>query len=147
MSIEGQGLKALQRKLKTLPNRAELTRELNKALREAAKPLEASAHDAARVLPSTGGLAERIASKPVTANVGQGRLRMRVKGSDARTTNSGRLKHPVYARADQTRDQWTWVAQAIPPGWFTKRMLRDAPAVRIYLVAAMERIAQKVAGA
>jgi hypothetical protein len=140
MSIEGDGLKALQRKIKQLPNRAELVRELNKGLREGAKDMPDAARAAARSeLPHAGGLAERIASAPMSISVGQGKVKIRVRGIDARNADRGRLRHPVYG------NRGAWVTQVIKPGWFTDRMRREAPKVRPELVKAMDRIAAKIA--
>jgi len=145
LTIEGQGLDALQRKIKKLPNSRQLTRELNKTLRVAAKDLPDQAKDAARQeLPQRGGLAARVASRPAGLQVLSGRnagVRVRFKGVDAVSSNRGRLRHPVFGNRE------VWVNQAIKPGWFTDRMRHEAPKVRPDLLRAMERIAEKVADA
>ncbi len=145
LTIEGEGLAALQRKIKTLPNHRELVRELNKGLREGAKPLPAEAKFAARSeLPKAGGLNERIASHEAKVSVTSGNqagVKIRFRGVDSRSTNSGRLRHPVFGNRDN------WVTQQIKPGWFTDRMRREAPKVRPELVKVLERIAEKAARA
>ena len=141
LRIEGDALKALQRKLKAV-DRGDLRRELNKGLREGAKPLVQDAKDAARDdLPKRGGLADRVASRPTTVSVTQGGIKIRVKGVDAKSADRGVLRHPVYGNRN------TWVLQRIPTGYFTNRMRREAPKVRPDLIRAMDRIAEKIANA
>jgi hypothetical protein len=139
LRVEGDAMKALQRKLKQV-DRADLRRELNRGLRDGAKPLVQHARDAARDnLPHAGGLNERVASRPTTISIAQGGVRVRVKGVDAASTNRGRLRHPVYGNRE------VWVTQTIQPGWFTDRMRQKAPGVRPDLIKAMDRVAQKIA--
>jgi hypothetical protein len=141
MTVEGDAFKALQRKLKAV-DRRDLRRELNRGLRDGAKPLIGDARDAARSeLPSTGGLADRVAGKPMSISITQAGVQVRIKGVDAVSTNRGRLRHPVYGNRE------VWVTQSIKPGWFTDRMRREAPKVRPDLVRAMERVAEKIADA
>jgi hypothetical protein len=150
LTVEGDGLKALQRKMKALEGGGKvLRRELNKALRDGAKPLIDDARSAARSrLPHAGGLNDRIASAPmriaVSASQREPGVKVVVKGVDARSTNSGRLRHPVFNRADRPP---VWVTQRIDPGWFTDAMREKAPRVRPHLLAAMERAAQEIVDA
>lgn len=144
VTLEGRGLRDLQRKIKVIDAK-DLRRELNRGLREGARPLVQDARDAARdSLPSRGGLAERVASRPTTISVTQGGIKVRVKGVDAGSANRGRLRHPVFARQGQPR---VWVTQSIPPNYFTDRMRREAPKVRPDLIRAMDRVAEKIADA
>jgi hypothetical protein len=151
MSVEGQGLAALQRKLKAAEGGKLLQRELNKALREAAKPLIPRVQESARsTLPAGGGLAERVASSKIRAQVTSGRdpgVVIRASGRKRRELDQGRLRHPVYARPNQTRSEWTWVSQSVPSGWFTDPLRRAAPGVRPHLLAALEETARKIASA
>lgn len=141
LRVEGDALKALQRKLKAVDAR-DLRRELNRALREGAAPLVQDARDAARdSLPRAGGLNERIASKPTSISVMQAGVRVRVKGSDAASINRGRISHPVFGNRD------VWVRQPVRAGYFTDRMRREAPKVRPDLIRAMDRVAEKIASA
>ncbi len=141
LRIEGDALKALQRKLKALDAK-DWRRELNKGLREGAKPLVQDARDAARdYLPRAGGFNELVASRVTSISVTQGGVRIRVKGMDARSANRGRLRHPVFGNKEN------WVNQSIPPNYFTDRMRREAPKVRPDLIKAMDRIAEKIASA
>ena len=140
MSIESRDLRDLQRKMKAMDAKA-LKRELNKALRDEGRPLIAQARDAARDgLPRRGGLAERIATRPMTISVTTGRVRIRVKGTDSRATDRGRLRHPVFG------NDW-WVTQSIRPGWFTNRMREKAPGVRVGLVSVVDKFSRRVEGA
>lgn len=144
LSIEGQGLRDLKRKMKAL-DRKDLNRALNKGLREGAKPAADRVPDAARRgLPQRGGLAERIASKKARVSVTQTGVRIVVKGTDAKATDKGVLRHPVFAREGAPR---TWVIQQIKPGWFTDEMRRAAPIVRPRIRAALDDFAEKVAKA
>ncbi len=139
LSIQGDGLKALQRKLKAI-DRKDLRRELNKGLRDGARPLVAEARAAARDdLPTRGGFGERIASLPTTVSITQGGVRIKVKGADARSANRGQIRHPVFGNMEN------WVTQTIPSGYFTNRMKREAPKVRPDLVKALDRVAEKIA--
>lgn len=145
LTLEGEGLKALQRKIRALEDGKLMQRELNRALREGSRPLIDEARSAARAdLPHAGGLADRIANAPMRIQVSSGRdpgVKIRVSGVDARSADRGRLRHPVYGNREN------WVTQDIRPGWFTDRMRARAPMVRDDLVGAMERVAQKIARA
>jgi hypothetical protein len=149
LSVEGQGLAALQRKLKTFPDGKVLTREMNKALRKKAQPMIPHVRDAAREgLPRAGGLNEIVAALPMKVVVSSSRnpgVKIVVKGTEAQATNKGRLRHPVFVKKGQ-RDR-VWVTQQIPPGWFSNKMKVEAPKVRPGLQDVLEDIARKVARA
>lgn len=145
LSVEGDGLVALQRKLKDCDKI--LTRELNKALREIGGELIPDARAAARSgLPRHGGLNERIAGAKmrvaISASKREPGVKIVVKGTDARSSNKGLIRHPVFGK---------WLPnlppQKIRPGWFTDAMKQKAPRVRPKLAAALERTAEKIAGA
>lgn len=150
LTVEGNGLKVLQHKMKALGDGGKvLRRELNTALRTGARPLIEDARSSARSnLPQAGGLADRVASAPMRVAVSASRrepgVKIVVKGVDARSTNSGRIRHPVYKRSDRPT---VWVTQRINPGWFTDAMRENAPRVRPHLLAAMERAAQQIVDA
>ncbi len=125
----------------------EVVKELQKALRLAAKPVTpATRAEALRRLPSTGGstkrakkdpLNKRVAKAPqrVTARVGNTTASVRVtvagKKSGAYGANVGKLRHPVFARKGQPRK---WVSQNVRPGWF------DDPAERVAETSARDEI-------
>lgn len=141
MQVAGEGLVALKRQIKALNSdlRKEINRELNRALREGASSLIPKVAEAARrELPSSGGLAARVAAKRASVSLASGRVRIMVKGMDARSAERGRLRHPVYGNRE------VWVTQQIKPGWFTDEMRREAPKIRPRLVQAIETAAQRV---
>lgn len=143
MSVVGsEGLAALNRRLREAEAKG-LQRELRRGLLEGAAPLIPVAHAAARTeLPRRGGLADRVGARPVKVRVSFAKspsVRIAVAGTDAGSTNRGRLRHPTFGHRDR------WVNQAIKPGWFTDSMRQAAPTVRPRLVAAMERVAQQIA--
>lgn len=121
--------------------RTGLRKELNKGLRDAAKPLIVKSRaEAQRRLPRRGGLAAKIAKAPQ-------RVAVRLDGvsivagkrrSASGTTNNGTVRHPVFG------NRKVWVVQRVTPGWFEAPMRDGAAEVRPELQAAMERIAEKV---
>src|SRR4051812_31221853 len=101
LTVEGDGLAALQRKLRAAEGGRLLNRELVKALQEGAKPLLNEARSAARSeLPHTGGLNERVADAPMRVQVSAAKrepgVKILVKGVGVSSTNRGRLRHPTY---------------------------------------------------
>ena len=140
LRVEGQGLKKIQRDLKEFQDGKAIKRELYKSLRDSAKPLLNDARLAARSeLPQAGGLAAQVAARPMSVSITQGGVRIRVRGMDARSTNRGRLRHPVYGNRER------WVTQEIKPEWFTNAMRSNADKVRPDLLRAMDRAAQRIA--
>ena len=141
LRVEGDALKALQRKLKEI-DRKDLRRELNKGLREGAKDMPKAAQGAAKSsLPRAGRLNVVVAARPVKLGVVSGGVRVRYTRTDRRMYEQGRLRHPVFGNRE------VWVTQWITPGWFTDRMRSEARKVRPELVKAMDRIAEKIARA
>ncbi len=134
---------ALSRALKAA-GRSELRKELNKGMRDAAKPLIAKSRAAALAkLPSRGGFAAMVAKEPQRVQVRTGaatagvRIVVGKRRGGAQAANGGRLRHPVFGTD-------TFVTQDVPPGWFDDTMRAGAPVVRPELEAAMERVAQRV---
>lgn len=121
----------------------DLRKELNRRLRTAAKPIMKAQKAAARAdLPQSGGLAKRIAKAPLRAQVRTGKdpgVRIVAKGTDARATDQGRLRHPVFGNRE------VWVTQQVKPGWFTESGRRQLPEVRQEVQRALVDIAQEVA--
>lgn len=153
MSVELRGgpeqLARISRQLKEEANRG-LQRELTRALTEATKPLKDELRKSARsTLPSSGGLAERIAG----SRFGTRRV---VKGNQAgvrlTATNKhglmnldrGRLRHPVFADSSQTRDEWTWVTQRITPGWWTQPLKAGTPEAGKKIEEAIGRVSDRI---
>lgn len=54
-------------------------------------------------------------------------------------------RHPVYARANQSREQWTWVEQQMPPPFY-KVMRRHGPDFRAACLEAMDEVARQLDG-
>lgn len=133
--------------------RTEMRKELNKGMRDAAKPLAKEAKQAAlETFPARGGLAKReskIPFRPQTRTGATPGVRIVAPGKYVvgKTVNaSGRFRHPVHADPDKTRREWRWVNQQVPggQGWFDRRMEAGAPAIRKELEKAMEAVAQKI---
>lgn len=124
----------------------DLRKELNKALRAAAKPLIPKTRAAARVrLPRAGGMAEAVAraSQRVQVRTGAKTAGVRVvvsKTTAARAANKGAVRHPVFG-SDR------WVTQEIPKaeGWFDETLNEEAPKVaQPAIEQALESIASRV---
>lgn len=151
-------LERIARKLKETGNK-DLRKELHRGLARAAKPMRAAGRRAALdELPARGGLAKKIAaSRYSTKTRSTGKkvgVRVTAKGPknagggeiDIRSLNRGRLRHPVYARGDD-RKKWTWVDQAVPPGWWEDAMQIAADeVVRDEMLAVLAEISRKLEG-
>lgn len=124
--------------------RGELRKELNKGMREAAKPLVKQSRQAALAkLPQRGGLAKQVAKEPQRVQTRTGRVpgvRIVVgkKNGGARSANRGFIRHPVFGNREN------WVTQEVPPGWFDDTMKAGAPVVRPELQKAIDRVAEQV---
>ena len=121
----------------------ELPRELLKALEKSSKPLRKDAKASAlEHLPKRGGLNRVIASARMSAIRRANGIRIIAKGIEQLSfTNSGKVRHPVFATPE------TWVTQAIPAAkdWFNKPMQAGAPKVRRELSKALDKIARRIA--
>lgn len=124
--------------------RTELRKELNKGMRDGAKPLIPKARaEALSRLPKSGGLAAQIAREPMRVQTRTGRdpgVRIVVgkKRGGARQANRGAIRHPVFGNRD------VWVEQQVPAGWFDDPMRSGARSVRPALEQAIENVAAKV---
>lgn len=121
-----------------------LRKELNKVMRDAAKPLIPKVREAARAnLPSGGGLNERIARKPYRAQVRTGTKTagVRIVGTkvDPRI-NQGRVYHPVFGRKPG-------VVQQVPDakGYFDDTLRESGPEVRKAVVDALKDFTKQIA--
>ena len=120
-----------------------LRNELNKAMRNAAKPLIPKVRDAAREsLPKHGGLNERIAKKPYRVQVRTGALTagVRVVGTkvDPRI-NTGRVYHPVFGHKPG-------VVQNVPDakGYFDDTIRKQTSEIRGQVVQALSDFADRI---
>lgn len=126
----------------------ELRKELNKGLRNAAKPLLRVAKDAARTnLPQRGGAAAFIAGKKSRVTVKTGAnpgVSVAILKQDPRLDSQGRLAHPVFnrRRADGKR---VYAVQKIRPGIFSRALEFSAPDVRNELVDVIDDMAKRIA--
>lgn len=122
----------------------ELRKELNKAMRDGAKPLIPKARaEALRRLPQRGGLAKQVAKEPARVQTRTGkdpgvRIAIGKRQGGARSANRGVIRHPVFGNRER------WVNQKVKPGWFDDPMKASAPEIRTALEAGMEQIAAKV---
>lgn len=133
---------ALSKRLKAA-GALELRKELNKAMRNAAKPLIPKVREAARSnLPKGGGLNEHIAKKPfrVQTRTGATTAGVRIVGTkvDPRI-NEGRIYHPVFGRKPG-------VVQRAPAakGYFSKTLEKSAADVRDDLTKVMSDYTKRV---
>lgn len=116
MSVELRGgpeqLARISRQLRAEANRG-LERELNKALRDAAKPLKREIPEAAMArLPNRGGLNRRVARSRVSvrnkATRGKGvQVSIGARRSQVAQINSGFVFHPVFGGEERVRQEVT----------------------------------------
>lgn len=121
--------------------RGDLRKELNKAMKVAAKPLVNVARDAFRSgLPSGGGLNAFMAKKPITVVTRTGKdpgVSVKVAKADPRLDSAGRLTHPVFGRRPN-------VVQQVQPGIFSTAMQAETPEIRGDLEQALENFAERI---
>lgn len=130
-----------------------LRKELNKSIRDAAKPLIPKTRAAAKAsLPQRGGLAALVAKAPqrVQVRTGQKTAGARIvvgknrRSAGARAANRGTIRHPVFADGNKTRDQWTWVNQEVDAGWFDETLEAEADSVLPAVEKAIEDMAERI---
>lgn len=142
-----RGLEQFQKLSKDLRSAGDkdLRRELYRGLNRATKPLKEDAKANARaVLPSRGGLADRVARARLSTRAKAGKNpSVRIEAKDAKgrkvdlaRLDQGTLRHLVYGRKP-------WVQQSVQPGWFTEPMERGVTHVRKEVLAAIEAVARK----
>jgi len=145
VTVQGaEAFLALSKRLKAT-GQGDLRKELNKALRAAAKPVSVATKAEARSrLPKRGGLAAAIARTPqrVQVRTGAATAGVRVvvggKGGAARTTDEGFVRHPVFGGS-------VFVRQNVRGGWFSETAEKQTPAIREGVVSVLEDIVQKMA--
>lgn len=124
--------------------RTELRKELNKRMRDGAKPLIPKARaEALSRLPQRGGLAKQISKEPARVQTRTGkdpgvRIVVGKKRGGARAANRGWIRHPVFGNREK------WVDQKVTPGWFDEPMQASAPDIRQALQQAIEEVADKI---
>lgn len=151
--VEVRGGAAALRKLAAdlrQADRVDLQRELQKGLRDAAKPLYRRVIEEIRsIIPHRGGYSEILARayyqtvsvRTVGGGAGMtviGRAKGKAELRDVDAVNRGVLRHPVYGHRSR------WATTSVPPGFFDNpaRELED-DLVR-NAEAALDRVADKL---
>lgn len=134
--------------------RRDLSRELGRAIRQAAGHVEDEVRDAVPAYMPRGYEDVFRASLRFTTEIrlkGSADHRITIKarakgakGHDRQipALERGSLRHPVFARG--RRSTWIWAAQRIRPRFFTEPALRTRRTVRRDIEAAMHRVAVKI---
>lgn len=162
--MAGDDLKDLQRRLKEAGERG-LSRELNKSLNTAVKPLKMELPKSARrVLPSRGGLAERIAKSKISIRKKPNGLVLVAKNDYqlAKMDNPGVIRKPVFPRRSRlqrvtgrnkgraklqtNRKKWAWESQRIKPGWFSEPTARAGKQITTEVENAVKAVARQIEG-
>jgi hypothetical protein len=128
----------------------ELTKAVNKGLRESIAPLKKEVTtNTGNYLPRKGGLSTRAS---------RAKLRHRItKSKNARVSiiapadprvfrdplrvERGRIKHPVFGMAHSRNN---WVFQDVIPGWFTRPLEESAPIVEKKLINEIDRFTSEI---
>lgn len=137
------GLLAMSKGLKNAGERG-LRNELNKRIRQAAKPLsQQTKQAAASQLPQRGGLARQVASTPQRIKVATGKnpgvYIIVSKRAGARATNRGEIRHPVFGNRDR------WVTQKVTGGWFDKTIEAHVVEIRSAVQDAVQGLFDDIA--
>jgi hypothetical protein len=123
----------------------DMRRELYRGLQRATKPLKVAAKESAgQVLPTRGGLADRVQrARYNTKSRAGNNPSVRIEAKDAKgravdleALDRGTVRHPTYGRKP-------WVNQRVTPGWFTQPMQDGATEVRVEIVRAIDAVARK----
>lgn len=130
----------------------ELRKELNKAMRLAAKPLIPKVRAAASAeLPKHGKLNQRIARKPYRAQVRTGvtTAGVRIVGTkvDPRINNQGRVAHPVFGRTGRPANGGVnTVVQSVPAarGYFDATLIASRLQIRNDLIRVLDEFADRI---
>jgi hypothetical protein len=119
-----------------------LRKDLNRGLRNAAKPvIKAQRSAARRDLPQRGGLARQVGRASLRAQVRTGSepgVRIVAKGTDASQTDAGRVRHPVFGK------RRVFVEQQVKGGWFSETPKTQVAAVRREVQAVMQDVASRI---
>ena len=152
MTVEitgGEKLAALSRALRAAGETG-LKRQLDQDVHKAVAPLPAAIRASAlATLPRRGGLAAKVAGSKVTIRRRSGAVNPGIRVSTTHPFRIGKMdrgafRHPVFADTSKTRDQWTWVEQKVPPGWWTTPTDRVRPQVVRAVEDAIEAVARNI---
>lgn len=129
------------KRLKEAGNK-ELRKELLRGIQRATKPVRlAMSANAGRVLPQSGGLAQRAAKSRFSAKTRTGRnpgVTIVVRNAiDVRSIDRGRVRHLTYGHRP-------WQDQRVTPGAFSDPFDASADKVRRELLAAMDDVARRI---
>jgi len=137
-------LKALSRDLKAA-GRKDLRKELFRGLNRATKPLRAEVKaNALATLPSSGGLAARVAAANITVRGGGARVTIVARPSkrggqfNPAELDDGVARHPTYGHRPT-------VSQAVKPGWFSEPIRDGADEVQEELLDGIQAVADNLA--
>lgn len=131
-----------------------LQRRMSKAMRDVARPIGlAVLHDGAEEMPHAGGFSNYLTNKgrvgvstALRGKVASVSVLLRNRGVQFKAMDAGILRHPVFADHDLTRKQWTWVAQSVAPGAFSRAFERRAETARAAVLAAGQQVLNDAAG-
>lgn len=119
--------------------------ELQKGVREAAKPLVADIKRSAELtLPHGGGLGRSVARRGgITArtNINNAGIQVRIAGSGKRQLkrlNAGQVRHPLYG------NRHLWFTQQVTPGFWDAPIKKSGPRTKKAVVKAVNTISKKV---
>lgn len=127
-----------------------LRRELYAGLNRATKPVRDDLKAAIEPsLPRAGGLAARVAKSArfaTSTRTAQRTTAVRIvaRGKGRRTlaeaTQEGSFRHPVFAKADKPRKDWTWVTQTagVRRGLLDEAFERRKPRIKQEVLRAIE---------
>lgn len=124
--------------------RGDLLKAMNKELKVAPKRVTTASRKNTSRLPTSGGLAQRVAKAPqrVTSRVGNTTASVRVtvagKKSGAWGANKGKVRHLVFGRPG------SWVTQDVEPGWFDDAVESESPEIRDDVVDVLTEYAEKM---
>ena len=125
----------------------DLRKELYRGIQRAGKPARAAVVAAAReVLPKRGGvndfiadaLKTRISTLANRSNDAAIRLTASRKGTDLRSINRGRLRHPVFG------NRKAWSDTKVPKGWVEAAVVEQTPEIRKEIVKVLDDVAEKM---
>lgn len=113
------------------------------AVEDAAAPLpRKAARSAIDILPSAGGLGERVANTemPIVTRLMRARAGVLIPArpgavKDPGAINRGRVRHPVYGRWPKNV-----LIQNVRPGWFTTPMVESREDFRTAIMDAIEEV-------
>lgn len=139
-------LGAVAKRLKETGDK-DLRKELYRGIQRAGKPARLAVVETARnVLPQRGGANEYIAKALKTristlanrSNDAAVRLTASRKGTDLRSINRGRLRHPVFG------NRKAWANTNVPKGWVQTAVVEQVPEIRREIVKVLDDVAEKM---